>query len=106
MAQGHSLRASAFTARIVTAEGDSSVGLQGVGEVGGQIEQNSHLNTLAEPLFEDYVSLIGSPKLTAGSFLLGSKQRLRWWAGPAYATAQRSGSVIEADQARVELMDR
>lgn len=45
-----------FTAQVVPVEGGSSVRLQGVGKVGGQVQQNARLNKLSERLFKDYVS--------------------------------------------------
>jgi hypothetical protein len=50
--------ASAFTwgenlsAQVVPAEGGANVRLQGVGKVGGQIQQSTRLNKLVQQLFE------------------------------------------------------
>lgn len=44
-----------FTAQVVPVEGGSNVRLQGVGKVGGQVQQNARLNKLSERLFADYV---------------------------------------------------
>jgi len=45
-----------FSAQVVPAEGGSNIRLQGVGKVGGQIQQSARLNKLADRLFQDYVS--------------------------------------------------
>lgn len=45
-----------FNAQVVPTEGGSSVRLQGVGKVGGQVQQNARLNKLSERLFKDYVN--------------------------------------------------
>lgn len=44
-----------FSAQVVPVEGGANVRLQGVGKIGGQIQQSARLNKLADLLFEDYV---------------------------------------------------
>jgi carbon monoxide dehydrogenase subunit G len=45
-----------FTAQVVPAEGGSTVRVQGVGKVGGQLQQGARLHKLINNLFDDVVS--------------------------------------------------
>jgi carbon monoxide dehydrogenase subunit G len=47
-----------FTAQVVPAEGGSTIRVQGVGKVGGQIQQNARLHKLINQLFDDVVSAL------------------------------------------------
>ena len=47
-----------FNAQVVPSEGGSTVRFQGVGKVGGQIQQNARLHKLINGLFDDMVSAL------------------------------------------------
>jgi hypothetical protein len=47
-----------FTAQVVPAEGGSTVRVQGVGKVGGQLQQGARLHKLINQLFDEMVSIL------------------------------------------------